>query len=231
MCDCGGAIILCEGIAKCSLCSTEVEDEQTSNIFRELGAFELTMYTDISLSIRHIATAMFKTVIALNIKRGSPRVGLTGACIYLASLHCNYPLTISEISKKINKKASYITTELKNLHIVLEQTMQEYDISITDDKYINRYILDINKMKPELDCEQYRKKLTSIINYMNDKDILISYHANTRICCILYKLLSKNNKISEKEFCSICPMSRNTFTKFNVAFSEYEYLINNSLLG
>jgi hypothetical protein len=232
MCDCGGVTIKKDGVGSCSLCFKEIDEKADLRVFSEFGVMKLTEHGNLSLSIRDTAARMFELAITFVIKRGAPRIGLSGACIHLASIHHDYPIMVSAIKTLLGKQQKYITNELKFLQKMLTEFHLDYDIIITDAKYINRYLMDVAKHFA-IDAEPFRLPLTNIIYKMNDMDLLIENHASTRICCVLFQLLKRDangdqkiQAITPKEFCALCEISRNTFNKFCASLTD-----NKDLLG
>ncbi len=218
-CTCGGVPIQLNEIVVCSICGITISEAEENNPFIELKSSELTIHNERSLEIRNIASKMFISYIRYHIKRGKCRTGLAGACIYLASIHCNYPLTVMEITNMISGRSKYITNELKTLQVHLETVTSGYDIRITDSKYINRIILDIGKVF-EIESELYRERLESIIDRMNNDDILINNNATTRISGVFYLLILP--KLDRVKYCKICHISENTFRKFQALLLQHD---------
>lgn len=201
------------------------------NIFNDIRD-SITMHNYIDLEIRNIASNMFEYINSCNsIKRARPRKGLVLACLYLAGLHVNYPISVDEISRISGIESSYISSELKSLNPLIKEL--GYDIRVTDHKYINRYIMDLQEYNKKyslgissLDLARIKDKLIYAIDTMNEDDILIKYNVNTRIYCVMYLIMKKIGiDITNKTMIQLFKISKNTFQSFIRRLEPYHGLI------
>jgi len=220
-CSCGNGF---DDLGICQECGTSFNINVRENISNDLNIIngKICIHEDIEVNIRATASDIFKLVNSFGIKRGRPRSGLILGCIYLAGLHNNYIITVVELSKLSGIESKYISTQLKNLVSVVKGCGISYDIRVTDDKYINRYILDLQHycqkngipMSGTKLC-RIRDELGKYLRYMNDNDILTQNTAGTRVCCCLYILLRKKRvSIMEADMLKFCKISKNTFRNY-----------------
>jgi len=179
----------------------------------------------ISKNVIDKAKALYKTISETRISRGSNRLALEAACIYMACKMHNVPRTAKEIAEIFGLDLSVMTKGVKNFSIIMNQNKSHnFNIQVkatnpTD--YIDRYCSSIEVSDFIIDkCKQVSSKA-------HELDIVDENTPSSIAAGSIFLVATEYNlPITKKQIKEACKVSEVTISKCYKKLEKYKkYLL------